>query len=199
MLTPLYTILPITILVTVAAPGAAEGAVVVPVEALSGDVPTGTMLRFAPGKVAVISADAAEDAIEIAVEPLAFALLEGDESGYAPPNASELLSGKWAGLPSDNARRLEQIRAEMDLGLSAPAYTGTDAEQLAVAVVLQINFNLDRPDAGRFQKSVANQVIGTSGASTTFRDRIVDLEAAAIVQRVTGAAPVRFAPPFAGV
>jgi hypothetical protein len=199
MLTPLYTILPITILVTVAAPGAGVGDDVVPVEALSGDVPSGTFLKYAPGKVAVLAADAAEGAEEISVEALTFALVAGNEAGYAPPDASELLSEKYANLPSDNARRLEQIRAEIDLGLRAPKYTGTDAEELAIAVALQINFNLDKPDASRFQKSVANQVIGTSGASTTYRDRTVDPEAAAIVLRVTGAAPIRFAPPFAGV
>lgn len=194
MITPLYSILPVTILVVVAAPGALADDESVPVEALTGGVPAGTDLRFAPGKIAVVASDAAVGAESIDVEPLAFALIAGDEAGYAPPTGNPLLSERWNGLTA--ARQTsEQIRAEMALGLTA-GYDGSDAEELAYAIVLQINFQLARGETPDIQKSVAN---AKTGLNDTYRDRYVDPEAAAIVARVTGAAQVRFTPMTAGV
>lgn len=191
-LTPLYAILPVTITITVAAPGALAAAVAVPVAALSGDVPSGTILDFGSGKFAKLSADAAEDDVSLDVDPLGLALVAGDDATYAPPTGNPLLIEAWGKLASDAERTAQHIRAELDLNLRAPLYTGDDALELSYAIVLQINFNLKRSLTSASLKSVASA--GTLGKTEAFRDRYVDPEAAAIVARVTGVKAVRFEP-----
>lgn len=195
MLTPLYLILTPTVIVTVAAGGALATETSVPVEALTGAIPSGTNLHFAPGDVAVLASDAAEGDELLDVEPLAFALLEGDEASYAPPSGNPLLSERFVRL-SAVQQTAEQIRAEMALGLRAPVATGTDAEELAFAVVLQINFQLARGETPEIMRTTTNP---KTGVNETYRDRIVDPEAAAIVARVTGVQQVRYTPVTAGV
>jgi len=191
-LSPLYAILPATITITVAAPGALAGAVVVPIDALSGGIPSGTILDFGAGKFAKLAADAEEDDVSLDVEALGLALDAGDDASYAPPTGNPLLIEGWAKLASDAERTAQHIRAELDLILRAPVYTGDDALELSYAIVLQINFNLKRGLTPAVTKSVSSS--GTTGKSEAFRDRYVDPEAAAIVARVTGVRAVRFQP-----
>lgn len=107
-----------------------------------------------------------------------------------------LLIPKFAGLASDEARKEHNNLAELLLGLKAPAYVGDDATKLVMAVVLQINFQLERGLDPLVNKSISNQ---HPGNTTTYRDRIVSPEAAAIVEKVTGARQVAFRVPSYGV
>lgn len=72
-----------SVLVTVGAAGAAVGATSVPVAALSGPIPSGTVLRFSADEFATLSAAAATGATSITVEALVSALESGDTARYA--------------------------------------------------------------------------------------------------------------------
>lgn len=62
---------------------AAAGAVALAVDALTGAVPAGTVLRFAADEFATVSAEAAKGDTAVAVEPLVTALETGDTATYA--------------------------------------------------------------------------------------------------------------------
>lgn len=64
--------------VTVAAPGAATGALALPVAALSGPIPNSTVLTFVSGRTATLSAAAAAGATSLTVTALAAAIATGD-------------------------------------------------------------------------------------------------------------------------
>lgn len=203
-LEPLYPILTATIAITVATGGALAGATAIPVDALDADVPSGTILKFGTGKYAELASDALEDDELLDVAPLGVALVAGDDATYAPASGEPLLGEKWAKLGGQNLSSADRtalqlayhIDAELALDLKAPVYTGDDALELGFAVVHQILFMLEHGITPSVVRSVTQ---GSPGATKTFRDRWVDPTAAAIVQRVTGAEPVRFAPFMAGV
>ncbi len=206
-LTPLYPILTETIAITVATGGALAGATEIPVEALDAGIPAGTILDFTAsgdGKFAKLATEAAAGDDLLDVEPLGVALIAGDEADYAPPSGAPLLGEKWAKLGGQNITNDEraalqlayQLDAELALDLRAPVYTGDDALELSFAVVHQIAFMIEHGITASNVKSISQ---GSPGASKVFRDRWVDPTAAAIVRRVTGAEPVRFDAPWAGV
>lgn len=105
--------------------------------------------------------------------------------------AHPLLGGKYTGLKTPEEKEATQILAELLLDLRGPAYTGDDAEELAYAVVRQINFQLEHGITPDIMKSVSQS---TPGTTTAYRDRFKDPGAAAIVARVTKVATVGFSP-----
>lgn len=70
------------VFVDVGAAGAAQGAVAVPVGALSGPIPSGTVLYFSGTKVAVLTAPAAKGAVSLAVAALPTALVDADTTWF---------------------------------------------------------------------------------------------------------------------
>lgn len=69
---------------TVGVAGAAQGAITVPVAALSGPIPSGTLLDFTgSAKFARLTAAAAAGATSLTVEALPTALVSGDTATYA--------------------------------------------------------------------------------------------------------------------
>jgi hypothetical protein len=71
------------VIVTVGAAGAAQGAVAVPVDALSGAIPSGTVLNFGGAKFARLTAGAAAGAVALAVAAIPTALVDNDTATYA--------------------------------------------------------------------------------------------------------------------
>ena len=191
MLAPLYAIGTAT--VTVAAPGAAQNATSIPVAALTIALPSGYVLDFGTNKFARLTADAAIGAVSLAVSALPTALIAGDAASVP---ASPLLSSAFTKLPAAT-QSAQHLLAERLLGLVAPAYTGDDADDLGLAVVLQINYQLARglTEASYLRQSANNK----AGNTTTYRDRWIDPDAAQIVARVTGRSQVRFEPATFGV
>lgn len=102
-----------------------------------------------------------------------------------------LLEEKYKKLKDDGVRLSNQILAEMVLGLKAPLYTGSDAEEIVYAIVEQINYQLQKGVEPEVIKSVSNT---HPGNTTTYRDRYLSPIAWRIIERVTGVKTVRFAP-----
>jgi hypothetical protein len=85
------------VVVTVGAAGAAAGAVAIPVDALSGPIPTGTLLYFGAGEFARLTAAAAAGAVSLAVEALPAALEAGDTATYTGVETRAVRSGTAVG------------------------------------------------------------------------------------------------------
>ncbi len=75
------------VIATVGVAGAAQGATSVPVAALTGPIPSGTLLDFGGAKFARTTALAATNATAIAVSALPTALVSGDKTTYSPRGA----------------------------------------------------------------------------------------------------------------
>lgn len=75
------------VIVTVGVAGAAQGATSIPVAALSGAIPSGTVLRFSADEYARLSSAATAGATSLAVEALVNALESGDTATYSPAGA----------------------------------------------------------------------------------------------------------------
>jgi len=195
-LTPLYSVLVPAVTVTVATPGASQGAMTVPVEALAAGMPTGTILDFGSAKFAKLADDANEAATVLDTAPIPTDLAEGDEATYQPPSGSPLLSDAAQVLATNKPDKFlaEHLRAEMLLGLTVPVYEDTDAEELAFAVILQINYQVAHRNKVPDMKAVSSE-----RGTESFRDRSVDPDAAMIVERVTGRRSVRYEPAGFGV
>ena len=102
---------------------------------------------------------------------------------------NELLSDAYNKLASAGLKTATQIEAELLLGLQLPVYTGSDADTLVYAIVIQINFQLLQGLTPDMHRSVSNT---HPGQTTAYRDRFVDPRASAIVARVTKRATVGF-------
>ncbi len=110
-----------------------------------------------------------------------------------------LLSGAFAGLvdisggaTGNQQRTAINEAAEMELGLTSPAYTGDAADRLKYAVALEINFLLKQGIEPVVMSGITDN---RSGATTSqYRNRAVNPEAAQIVEQVTGRKPVRLSP-----
>lgn len=79
------------VVVTVGVAGAAQGATSIPVAALSGPIPSGTVLRFSADEFATLSAAAAAAATALTVEALVNALESGDTATYPGTGTEEKL------------------------------------------------------------------------------------------------------------
>lgn len=83
--------------VVVGAAGAAVDAVLVPVAALTGAIPAGTVLDFGGKKFARLTADAPANAVTLAVAALATALVQDDTATYAGVGKKSVPSGTLIG------------------------------------------------------------------------------------------------------
>lgn len=111
--------------------------------------------------------------------------------------AAAIRSDTFTALSPDEQIAYEGVAQELlrEIGLRA-GYTGDDADRLSMAKVLQVNYLVARGDEPLVKKAITQ---GGTAVSTTFRDRYLNPDAAAIVARVTGMQQVRFTPPLAGV
>lgn len=82
---------------TVSSAGAAANATSVPVAALSGAIPSGTLLSFDTKKFAKLTAAAAKGATSLTVEALPTALADGDAATYAGTGRKYLPAGTVVG------------------------------------------------------------------------------------------------------
>lgn len=120
--------------VVVGAAGAAANATAVPVDALSGPVPSGTMLHFGSKKFAILTADADEAATSITVEALPTALVDNDTAIYPGEDAVSIPSGTVVG----------RTYAERDAGDPfGPAGDSDDEVYLIAFDVTDVNNNND--------------------------------------------------------
>lgn len=85
------------VVVNVGAAGALAGAVAVPVDALTGPIPNGTVLYFGGEKIAKLTAAAALGAVALAVEALPNALVDADVTTYVGVAKKRILSGTALG------------------------------------------------------------------------------------------------------
>lgn len=76
------------VVVTVGAAGALAGAVSVPVDALSGAIPSGTVLSFGTNKFARLTANAAAGATSLTTAAIPTALVDNDAATYTPADGS---------------------------------------------------------------------------------------------------------------
>lgn len=83
--------------VVVGAAGAAVDAVLVPVDALSGPIPAGTVLDFGGKKFARLTADADKDDVTLTVAALATALVDNDTATYKGVGKVQVPSGTLIG------------------------------------------------------------------------------------------------------
>lgn len=92
-LDPAQFLAPDAVVVNVGAAGALAGAVAVPVDALTGPIPSGTVLDFGGAKFARLTADAAAAAVELTVAALPTALVDADVATYPGTLAKNIPSG----------------------------------------------------------------------------------------------------------
>ena len=88
---------PDAVVVNVGAAGAAGGALAVPVDALSGPIPSGTVLDFGTNKFARLTAAAAAGATSLTVAALPTALVDADVATYPGVKAKSLPGGTIVG------------------------------------------------------------------------------------------------------
>jgi hypothetical protein len=103
------------VVVDVGAAGAAIGATTVPVGALSGPIPTGTVLWFSGGKFVHLTAAAAAGATSLAVTALPTALVDADVATYPGIDAKLIVNGTLVG------RTFTERAANTDFGPAADA------------------------------------------------------------------------------
>jgi hypothetical protein len=108
-----------------ASANAVVDAVAISVDALSGPIPSGTILDFGAKKFAQLTADAAEGATSVAVEALATQIDDNDEAWYEGAS-STLLS-----VPSGTA--IGRTIAERDAGDAWGPAASTDDEIYLIA------------------------------------------------------------------
>lgn len=101
---------PDAVVVVVGAAGAAAAATSVPVDALSGPIPSGTLLDFGTNKFARLTADAAAAATSITVAAIPTALVDNDTATYAGVEKRSVPSGTAVG------RTIAERDAEDGLG-----------------------------------------------------------------------------------
>jgi hypothetical protein len=88
---------PDSVVAVVGVAGAAQGATSVPVAALSGAIPSGTVLDFGGAKFARLTAGAAAGATSLTVTALPTALVSTDTARYAGVTQKTVLSGTLLG------------------------------------------------------------------------------------------------------
>ena len=120
--------------VVVGAAGALANAVSVPVDALSGPIPSGTMLHFGSKKFAILTADADEGDTDITVEALPTALVDNDTAIFPGTETVSIPSGTLIG----------RTYAERDAGTPyGPAADADDEIYLTAFDVTDVNNNND--------------------------------------------------------
>lgn len=112
-----------SVVVTVGAAGAALGAIAIPVAALTGPIPSGTVLRFSVDEYARLTSAAATGAVTLAVEPLVNALEAADTATYVGSGKRYVESGVLLG----------RTRAERDAGTGYGPWAAGDEEEYLLA------------------------------------------------------------------
>lgn len=121
--------------VTVGGAGAAIGATAIPVAAISGPIPSGTILDFTgAGEFALLTAAAATGATSLTVEALDAAIEAGDTATYAGVGRRYVQSGTLIG------RTFAERAAGTGFG---PWATGDDEVYLLVHDVYDVSLNND--------------------------------------------------------
>lgn len=115
--------------VVVGAAGAGLGATAVPVAALSGALPVGTVLWFGTTKSAQLTAAAAKGAVSLAVTALPVALVSGDTATYLGVGPKYIPSGTIVGrtLAERDAMTPFGVPADADDEIYLIAFDITDA------------------------------------------------------------------------
>lgn len=159
------------VVVTVGTGGALAGATTIPVTALSGPIPSGTILDFTgAGKFALLTANAAAGATSLTVEAITTALNAGDVATYAGTKKKFVKSGTAIG----------RTLAERDVNTGyGPAAAADDEIYLVAFDVYDVDANPDvvlyRPNSAvkeNFLPEVrANTMI--AGVLTALRSRYV--------------------------
>lgn len=111
------------VIVVVGAAGAAQNATTLPVDALSGAVPSGTVLDFGTTKFAVTTAAAAAGATSLSVRALVTALADNDTATYKGIGLKSIASGTVIG----------RTYAERDAGTAFGPAGDSDDEVYLVA------------------------------------------------------------------
>jgi hypothetical protein len=114
---------PDAVLVDVGAAGAAGGATSIPVVALSGPIPSGTLLDFGTNKFARLTANAAAGATSLTVSAIPTALVDADTAWYTGTAVDSVPSGTVVG----------RTIAERDAGTGFGIAVDTDDEIYIIA------------------------------------------------------------------
>lgn len=151
------------VVVTVGAAGAAVDDTTVPVDALPGAIPSGTVLDFGGKKFARLTAAAAAGAVSLTVAALATALVDNDTATYAGVKKKFIPSGTLVG----------RTIAERDAGAAfGPAADADDEVFLIVHDVTDADKNADI-DLYRDKSIVKeNYLPGISAMSATLKGKL---------------------------
>lgn len=114
--------------------GAAIGATSVPVAALTGPIPSGTVLDFGTTKFAVLTAAAAAGATSLTVRALVTALVSGDTATYPGTQLVTVVSGTLVG----------RTYAERDA--NTPFGVAADADDEFYLVAFDVTDVVNNPD-----------------------------------------------------
>jgi hypothetical protein len=137
---------PDAVTVTAGTGGAAQGAGAIPVVALSGPIPNGTILAFGAGEFAKLTAAAAAGAESLTVEALVNAIEEGDTATYA---------GVRADRPVPSGTFVGRTLVERDAGTGFGPADANDDELYLVAfdvdAVANPDLELYRPGSAVFE------------------------------------------------
>lgn len=128
------------VVVTVGGGGAAQGATSIPVSALSGAIPSGTVLRFSADEFATLSSAAAAGATSLSVEALVNALESGDKATYpGTSNKKRVVGGTIIGrtYAERDAGTAFGLAADADDEVFIVAYDIYDVAEIADAEVLR--------------------------------------------------------------
>lgn len=133
--------------VTVATGGAAQGATSVPVTALPGALPSGTLLDFTgSGKFAKLTAAAAASATSITVEALPQALVAGDTATYNSRTTKFVPSGTLVG------RTYTERDAGTAFGPAAVDGSGNTTDDEVFLILYDVNNALENPEIDLYRR-----------------------------------------------
>jgi hypothetical protein len=154
--------------VVVGAAGAAAGAVAVPVAALSGAIPSGTVLDFGAAKFAVLTAAAAAGAVTLTVRALPTALVSGDTARYAGIKPRALQGGTVIG------RTIAERDASTPYGPAAAADDEVYIVAFDVSDITRINdVEIVRPNTVIKENFLPGFAALAAGVVTKLRDKYV--------------------------
>lgn len=161
--------------VVVGAAGAAAAATSVPVAALSGPIPSGTLLSFGTNKFARLTAAAATAAVTLAVAALPTALVSGDTATYA---------GVGTNVTVPSGTIVGRTIAERDAGTAfGPAGAADDEVYIVCWDVLNAATNPDielyRPNAVVKENFLPGWAAVAAGVKTKVRAAYVCVRGAA--------------------
>lgn len=158
-----------SVIVDVGAAGAAAGAVAVPVSpALSGPIPSGTVLDFGGAKFAVLTAAAAAGAVTLAVRALPTALVDADIATYAGVKPRALPGGTVVG------RTITERNASTPYGPAGAADDEVYIVAFDVSDLTRVNdIELVRPNTVIKENFLPNYATLAAGVLTKLRDKYV--------------------------